>query len=79
MEAYYIRTEEDFISTYFYDDIHAKKNLPKKYPCILIVKHIDGGLAGNYVKHDVINCPNNVANMKDYFNGIKAGLLIKEQ
>jgi S-adenosylmethionine/arginine decarboxylase-like enzyme len=49
-----IKNKEDFEDTYYYKKEKIKTiDYPVKYPCILTLNHIDAGLMGGYVEHNI--------------------------
>lgn len=78
MKAHLINNENEFIKAYTYNEDHARKNMPVKFPCILILKNAGGGLGGEYVEHQTFFFPQGTTNKEDYFSGFLVGLTVEE-
>jgi len=78
MEATLITSTEEFVAAHAYDEKNALKEAPTTFPCILVKKHAGGGLAGEYIQHNVHFFPQNMTSHGDYFNGFCAALPIEE-
>ncbi len=67
-----IRSRAEFIA-YYQETYKGYKpdNYPKNYPCVVWKEDIDGGIGGDWVKHNIIPIPKDV-DEKSFLRGIKA-------
>jgi hypothetical protein len=78
MKAQLINNENEYIKSHYYDENHARKSIPTRFPCILVLKHVEGGLGGHSVHHLVFYVPKEISNLDDYLCGFNLGLTIEE-
>jgi hypothetical protein len=76
MQIHLIKTKEEYIEKFPYDEKYANKSLPSEYPCILSLEHNEGGLGGSHIHHKNHYIPKDITNVDTYFKGILKGISI---
>jgi hypothetical protein len=66
-----VHNKAEFEKAYYYKDGKiAKKDYPKRYPCVVVYEYCEGGLGGDYVVHH-LHYPGKL-DVKAFMAGLRA-------
>lgn len=67
-------SDKDFEKNYYYKkSVPLSSEYPKHYPCILDIVYVNGGIGGDFYRHDIVYFPKNV-DKESFFLGYKRGV-----
>ena len=65
-----IKTKEDFEEAFPYNNKYLKSSYyPNKYPCVIKVEQVDGGLAGDFYEISYVYIPDGVKCEESFLAG----------
>lgn len=79
MKILLVNNAQEFKKNYFYGEERAAKDMPEKFPCIMVIHHRNQLTHEHFVEHEILEIPTKCKSAKDYLAGIELGVKLRIQ